>query len=225
MIGMSTSCEVRYVSTLDTLDERILSELQSNGRLTMKALAERVGLSSPAMIERVRRLEERGVLAGYRAVVEPAAVGRTITAFISADVERRHHDAFLNRLRSEPSVVECHRVTGDRSFVIKAHVASTEELEFIVDELADVGARCSTSMVLSSPIQGSPVVPPEGAVSQRTRLTRRRRRGATAGSAAVAGTATNGRSETTTRSRRGRAAATASSRSGDGDDSDLSEGD
>jgi DNA-binding Lrp family transcriptional regulator len=56
------------MSSIDTLDDRILAELQSNGRLTMKALAERVGLSSPAMIERVRRLEERGVLAGYRAL-------------------------------------------------------------------------------------------------------------------------------------------------------------
>ena len=61
-------------TAIDTLDERILAELQANGRLTMKALAERVGLSSPAMIERVRRLEERGVIAGYRAVVAPAAL-------------------------------------------------------------------------------------------------------------------------------------------------------
>ena len=67
------------MTPIDTLDERILSELQSNGRLTMKALAERVGLSSPAMIERVRRLEERGVLAGYRAIVSPAAIGRPMS--------------------------------------------------------------------------------------------------------------------------------------------------
>lgn len=163
-------------STIDTLDERILSELQDNGRLTMKALAERVGLSSPAMIERVRRLEERGVLAGYRAVVDPAAIGRPLTALIFVDLERRHHEVFLNRLKSEPAVEACHRVTGDHSYLVKVHVASTEELELLVDELADTGARCSTSIVLSTPIEGAPVVPPEGSVSQRTRLTRRRRR-------------------------------------------------
>ena len=163
-------------SSIDTLDERILSELQDNGRLTMKALAERVGLSSPAMIERVRRLEERGVLAGYRAIVDPSAIGRPLTALISIDVERRHHDGLLNRLRSEPSVELCHRVTGSHSFLVKVHVSSTEELEALVDELADAGARCSTSIVLSTPIEGAPVVPPEGSVSQRTRLTRRRRR-------------------------------------------------
>lgn len=166
------------MSTIDTLDERILSELQANGRLTMKALAERVGLSSPAMIERVRRLEERGVLAGYRAVVDPAAIGRPLAALIAADVDRRNSDRFLDRLRTEAAVAECLRTTGDRSFLIKVHVTSTEELEQLVDELAELGARCSTSIVLSAPIQDAPIVPPEGTVSQRTRLSRRRRRSA-----------------------------------------------
>jgi len=164
------------MTSIDTLDERILSELQANGRLTMKALAERVGLSSPAMIERVRRLEERGILAGYRAVVDPASIGRTLSALVSVDVDRRHHEAFLNRLRAEPAVEECHRITGERAFVIKIHVSSTEELEAMIDDLADAGARCSTNVILSTPITGSPVVPPEGTVIQRTRLTRRRRR-------------------------------------------------
>src|SRR5215218_5099924 len=125
------------MTPIDTLDERILSELQSNGRLTMKALAERVGLSSPAMIERVRRLEERGVLAGYRAIVDPAAIGRPITAIIMIDVDRRHHDGLLNRLRSEPSVASCHRMTGDHTFMAKVHLSTTEELEVLVDQLAD----------------------------------------------------------------------------------------
>ncbi|HYI25253.1 MAG TPA: Lrp/AsnC family transcriptional regulator [Thermomicrobiales bacterium] len=168
--------EKQSPATIDTLDERILSELQSNGRLTMKALAERVGLSSPAMIERVRRLEERGVLAGYRAVVDPAAIGRPLTALISIDVDRRHHEVFISRLRSEPAVEACHRVTGDHSYLVKVHVSSTDELETLVDDLADTGARCSTSIVLSTPIEGAPIVPPEGSVSQRTRLSRRRRR-------------------------------------------------
>ena len=166
------------MSSLDTLDERILSELQNNGRLTMKALAERVGLSSPAMIERVRRLEVRGVLAGYRAIVDPHAIGRSLTALISVDLDRRHYDAFLNRLRSEPAVEECHRVTGEHAFIVKAHVASTEDLESLIDELQDVGAKCSSNIVLSTPIVDAPIVPPEGSVSERTRLTRRRRRAA-----------------------------------------------
>lgn len=164
------------MSNLDTLDERILSELQANGRLTMKALAERVGLSSPAMIERVRRLEERGVLAGYRAMVDPHAIGRSLTALIFVDLDRRYYDSFLNRLRSEPAVEECHRITGDHAFVVKAHVGSTDDLEALIDELQDVGAKCTSNIVLSTPIVGAPILPPEGAVSERTRLTRRRRR-------------------------------------------------
>lgn len=166
--------------SLDTLDERILLELQQNGRLTMKALAERVGLSSPAMIERVRRLEERGVLAGYRAIVDPNAIGRPLTALINVELDRRHYDAFLNRLRSEPAVEECHRVTGNFAFIVKAHVASTDDLESLVDDLQDVGAKCSTNIVLSTPIIGAPIVPPKGTISERTRLSRRRRRGGSA---------------------------------------------
>lgn len=175
------------MANLDTLDERILSELQNNGRLTMKALAERVGLSSPAMIERVRRLEERGILSGYRAIVDPHAIGRSLTALISVELDRRHYDAFLNRLKSEPAVEECHRITGSYAFLVKAHVASTEDLEALIDELQDVGAKCSTNIVLSTPIIEAPIVPPEGSVTQRTRLTRRRRRaGARAEDSALA---------------------------------------
>lgn len=164
----------KQATPLDTIDERIVAELQHNGRLTMKALAEHVGLSSPAMIERVRRLEERGVLAGYRATISPEAVGRPLTALITVDVDRRHYDGFINRLHTEPAVVECHRITGERSFFVKVHVASTEELEYLVDELADVGARCSTSVVLSSPIQTSPIVPAEGMIKHHARPGRRR---------------------------------------------------
>lgn len=191
------------MSNIDTLDERILSELQMNGRLTMKALAERVGLSSPAMIERVRRLEERGVLAGYRAIIDPAAIGRVLTALIYAEVDHRYHEAFLSRLRSEAAVEECYRTTGTASFLVKVHVASTEELEQLVDELGYVGARCNTTLVLSNPIQAAPVVPPEGSVTQRTRLTRRRRRsGVTRAEESTAAGRANGEAPRRPRGRR-----------------------
>jgi DNA-binding Lrp family transcriptional regulator len=73
-------------------------------------------------------------------------------------------------------VEECHRVTGNFAFIVKAHLASTDDLESLVDDLQDAGAKCSTNIVLSTPIIGAPIVPPEGTVSERTRLTRRRRR-------------------------------------------------
>src|SRR5215213_5632231 len=110
------------MNQIDSIDERILAELQANGRLTMKALAERVGLSSPAMIERVRRLEDRGVIAGYRAIVAPSALGRPITALIAADLDRSDYDKFLSRVKADPAVIECHRTTGDATFLVKVHV-------------------------------------------------------------------------------------------------------
>jgi Lrp/AsnC family leucine-responsive transcriptional regulator len=181
------------VSTaIDTLDERILAELQANGRLTMKALAERVGLSSPAMIERVRRLEERGVIAGYRAVVAPAALGRPLTALVLAEVQHADYGPFLEKLNSDASVAECHRITGEATFLVKVHVADPAALEQFVDVLSAAGARCETSLVLSSPVPWRQITPPEGAAGARARLPRRRRRTA-AEPAAEAGPATASR--------------------------------
>ena len=164
------------MNQIDSLDEQILAALQANGRLTMKALAEQVGLSSPAMIERVRRLEERGVINGYRAIIDPGALGRPLTALVAAEVDRDRFEAFLGRVREDPAVAECHRTTGEATFVVKAHVADTAALERLVDDLSAAGARCTTSLVLSSPVPYRAVTPPEGLATQRTRLTRRRRR-------------------------------------------------
>jgi len=161
---------------VDSLDEQILSALQENGRLTMKSLAEQVGLSSPAMIERVRRLEERGVISGYRAVIAPAALGRPITALIAATVERRDHDAFVNLILEQPAIVELHRTTGATSHLIKVHVPDMGVLERIVDDLSETGARCQTTIVLSSPMPYRPITPPEGMTVQRSWMARRRRR-------------------------------------------------
>lgn len=161
---------------LDNVDLQVLRELQENGRVTMKALAEQVGLSSPAMIERVRRLEERHMLVGYRALVDPKAVGRSLTALINVSLDRTDYDAFLERLAQQSAVEECHRVTGDQAFVVKAHVASTEDLENLIDHLQEVGAKCSTNIVLSTPIAHAPIMPPDGSVTEKSRATRRRRR-------------------------------------------------
>ncbi len=167
------------MSQIDTLDEQILGALQANGRLTMKALAEQVGMSSPAMIERVRRLEERGVIDGYRAVIAPMALGRPLTALISAAVDRADYANFLNQVENDPAVAECHRTTGEATFLVKVHIADTAALERLVDELGATGARCQTSLVLSSPIPYRALTPPEGVTTPRTRLGRRRRAAAT----------------------------------------------
>jgi Lrp/AsnC family transcriptional regulator, leucine-responsive regulatory protein len=161
---------------VDSLDEQILAALQENGRLTMKSLAEQVGLSSPAMIERVRRLEERGVISGYRAIVAPAALGRPISALIAATVERRDQEAFSRQVQVQAAVAEVHRTTGDATHLVKVNVPDMATLEKIVDDLSETGARCQTTVVLSSPVPYRPITPPEGLTVQRSRLARRRRR-------------------------------------------------
>jgi Lrp/AsnC family transcriptional regulator, leucine-responsive regulatory protein len=161
---------------VDSLDEQILAALQENGRLTMKSLAEQVGLSSPAMIERVRRLEERGVISGYRAIVAPAALGRPISALIAATVNRRDQEAFSRQVQQQAAVAEMHRTTGDTTHLVRVNVPDMATLEKIVDDLSETGAQCQTTIVLSSPVPYRPVTPPEGLTVQRSRLTRRRRR-------------------------------------------------
>jgi Lrp/AsnC family transcriptional regulator, leucine-responsive regulatory protein len=164
---------------VDALDEQILAALQANGRLTMKALAEQVGLSSPAMIERVRRLEERGVIAGYRAVIAPGSLGRPIPG--------GDYSPFLERVEAEPAIAECHRITGSAHYIVKAHLPDVGSLERLVDELSKAGAQCDTALVLSSPVPYRPITPPEGTTAPRARAARRRRRGSVAGAGMVEG--------------------------------------
>ena len=140
------------MSQIDAIDERILTELQANGRLTMKALAERVGLSSPAMIERVRRLEERGIISGYRAVVKPATLGRPLSALILAEVPSPAGSAFLEIIETEPGIVECHRLSGRHNYVMRAHVTDTADLAELLDRLGASGAVCEASVILQSPL-------------------------------------------------------------------------
>lgn len=165
------------MNLIDSIDERILAELQANGRLTMKALAERVGLSSPAMIERVRRLEDRGVIAGYRAIVAPGALGRSVTALILARIDVQSHEAFHGVVAGNTAIVECHRMTGAHTHLVKAHVDDMAALELLVDALAASGAACETSVVLSSPLSWREIVPPDDGDQPGGRLPRRRRRG------------------------------------------------
>src|SRR6478735_2129335 len=161
------------MTQIDAIDERILTELQANGRLTMKALAERVGLSSPAMIERVRRLEEHGIIAGYRAVISPSTLGRPIAAVIMAEVSAENTPDFLQAVGHEPGVVECHRLTGVFNYLIKAHVADAAELASLLDLLSESGARCEASVVLGSPVEwrsmaaAGDVAPPSGRLRRR----------------------------------------------------------
>jgi Lrp/AsnC family leucine-responsive transcriptional regulator len=137
---------------LDDVGWRILLELQEDGRMPFAELGRRVGLSTPAVIERVRRLEEAGVITGYHAAIDPGRIGRGILAIVRVRAATGETSVRLGRILAAcPEVVEAHHVTGDDCFTCKVYVGSVGELERVIGELAQHGST-TTSIVLSSPV-------------------------------------------------------------------------
>jgi Lrp/AsnC family leucine-responsive transcriptional regulator len=136
---------------LDDTDRRLLAELQADARLTRAEIGRRVGLSAPAVAERIQRLERGGVIRGYHAELDPRAVGYSLSAIIRMrpDPGQIQNAAELARRTSE--IVECHRVTGEDCFVIKAHVRDVEHLEQLIDRFVVLG-RTTSSIMQSSPV-------------------------------------------------------------------------
>jgi Lrp/AsnC family transcriptional regulator, leucine-responsive regulatory protein len=137
---------------LDDANRRLLEELQSDARVSLAELGRRVGLSSPAVAERLQRLERQGVITGYRATVDPSALGYPLTAIIRVRPAIRQIPKVAELVRGLPEVVECHRITGEDCYLIKAHVRSVGHLEEVIDQLATFG-QTTTSIVQSSPVQ------------------------------------------------------------------------
>ena len=146
----------------DSVDWLLLGELQRDARLSFNELARRVSLSAPAVAERVRRLEQAGVITGYHAHVDPALTGRTVAALVRMACYGprcllRHPDV----IAQSPQILEVHRLTGDACCVLRISVSSMAEFEALIDRLADHGTPSST-MVLSSPVPWRPVGPAAG---------------------------------------------------------------
>jgi Lrp/AsnC family leucine-responsive transcriptional regulator len=123
--------------------------LQKNGRLSFAELGRRVGLSTPAVAQRVRRMEDEGIIRAYRADVSPLSVGLPITAFIRMSVVGNVLVKLTARVQSMPEIIECHRGTGEDSFILKVNVVSVEHLKDVIDRLTPYGTT-STSLVLTS---------------------------------------------------------------------------
>jgi Lrp/AsnC family leucine-responsive transcriptional regulator len=136
---------------LDEVNVRILNELCQEPRLTMTELGRRIGMSSPAVTERVRRLEAAGIIRGYRLELNPAALGLPLTAYIRMrpDPGQLHRVAEL--ARSIPEVVECHRITGEDCFILKAHFPAIDQLDRLLDQFLVYGTT-TTSIVQSTPV-------------------------------------------------------------------------
>ncbi len=149
---------------LDSIDLALLEELQENARTSFAELARRVHLSTPAVIERVHRLEARGVILRYRAEIDPAALGLHVRAFVKVTVAGDRLSSFSRIVRDIPEILECHRVTGNESYIVQVAVRDMNHLETVIDSMMPYVAT-NTSMVLNSPVQSGRIAPHTG-VSQ-----------------------------------------------------------
>ena len=144
--------------TLDRTDWRLLEELQRDGRASYADLARVVAMSPSAVAERVRRLEEAGVIAGYRATVDPVRVGLDVMAFVRLRYPTGNYRPFHALLDSTPEIVEAHHVTGEDCFVLKVVAGSMRHLEEVTGRIAGLGS-VTTSVVYSSPVTGRAITP------------------------------------------------------------------
>jgi Lrp/AsnC family leucine-responsive transcriptional regulator len=142
------------VIELDAIAWKLVEELQQNARVSFAELGRKIGLSTPAVAERVHRLEEAGVITGYHASLNSTKLGVPIRVLVRLTIPGG--EAQINRtvtaLKELSEISRCHRITGDESFIVEADVVSIRHLEVLIDRLSSLGAT-STSTVLSSPVE------------------------------------------------------------------------
>jgi len=146
-------------SALDRTDWRLLAELQRDGRATFAELARAVAMSASAVAERIRRLEEAGVIAGYQATINPERVGLTVMAFVRLRYPTGNYRPFHAMLDSTPEIVEAHHVTGEDCFVLKVLARSMRHLEEVTGRISGLGP-VTTSVVYSSPLPARSIADP-----------------------------------------------------------------
>lgn len=144
---------------LDQTGWKLLEALQKNGRSSYRALGKHVGLSTPAVSERISKLEEAGIITGYRALLDLEKLDRAITAFVSIQTTPETSPPLITFVQSSPVVLEAHYITGEASFILKIAVSSIRELEQFIQELSHYG-RTLTSIVMSTHVQNKVIVEP-----------------------------------------------------------------
>lgn len=149
----------RRLPAVDTVDRRLVAALRRNGRATFADLGRQIGLSASAVHERVGKLEATGVITGYHAVVDPAAIGLGVTALIGIHpTDTAEDDDVAAALGALAEVESCYAVAGDEAFVVKVRVATVDELERALGRLRRIGGvgRTRTTVVLSTRFEGRP---------------------------------------------------------------------
>lgn len=142
---------MQFHQEIDRVNLRILEELQQEPRLTMSELGRRIGMSSPAVTERVRRLEETGVIQGYRLELNPVALGLPITAYVRIRPNVGQLPKIAELAQKIPEVVECHRVTGEDCFVLKVYLPAIDQLDRLLDSFLLYGST-TTTIIQSTPV-------------------------------------------------------------------------
>lgn len=140
---------------LDDIDQRILEILSSDSRASLKELGQQAGLSSPAVSERLRRLEERGVIRGFTVEIDPSALGYTLQALVRIRPLPGKLHIVQKLIEETPEFTECDKVTGEDCFVVRLFVRSIDQLDSIIDRIADK-AETNTVIVKSQPIRRRP---------------------------------------------------------------------
>jgi len=146
--------------TLDRTDRRILELLQRDARMTNVAIASEVGLTAPSVFERIRKLEQRGVIKGYTVQVDPAALGRVLTAFIRITLaDGDDYAAGEDALRADPDVLECYHVAGEDCFILKTMVRSPADLDALLRRIKaqTTVQRTVTMIAISTLKEASPI--------------------------------------------------------------------
>lgn len=136
--------------TMDIYDYNILNELQNNGKLSIAELGRMIGLSTTATKERVKKLENEGVIKGYSAIIDASKVGMDLTAFITVPVGNLEIKEMADKLSAMKEIVECHKVTGNTCFLIKVRARSSSHLEHLIDEINNFAKNTYTYLVLST---------------------------------------------------------------------------
>lgn len=136
---------------MDELDEKILRLLGVDGRMTVKEIAQKVSLTSPAVSERIRRMEKSGVIAGYTVVLGDAERKNYVDALISISVAPADRQYFITMAENQQGVAQCFHVTGSHSFIVKVRCADIHELEDLINRFQKLG-QTSTQIILSEPV-------------------------------------------------------------------------
>lgn len=148
---------------INQIDYKIIDLLQRNARMTQSELAAAVGLSQPAVAERMRKLEQEGLITGYAARVDGRKLGKDITAFIGVGIDHpKYNVEFAKRILALPDVLECHHVTGSDSYLLKVVTENTESLDRLISECLRIipgVTRTHTTIVMSSVKEGTHIKP------------------------------------------------------------------